>query len=867
MTIREHADQTEKKFGIRAVDIHKWIDGFFDAESFELFIKGKTGVDFNPYEHRRYRHCREALKEAYQEFQSKYSKDQIKAVFESHLKDDYNGYIPCRNDFENGLFREKYHERGDFQDKVLTSVELSEYFKGKNYQISNKNKQKTDFKFLLRIILPVLIALVLFLGTGLIFIIPVYYDIMMNNKKILIKELVNTAASSISYYIQEEKNHNLTRQEAQKMAHLEVEKMRYGVDGKDYFFITDMHPFMIMHPYRNDLVGEDLNHYKDSEDKSGKKIFVEFVKIVKNYQEGYLEYCWQWMDDTDQKALKLSYVKGIPEWNWIIGTGIYINDIEEEINAFTDKLLLVFSIISLMICLALFYVIMQSKKIETNRQYFELGLIEAKNRYRALVESANEGYILEIGGEHVYSNHTLQRLLDYNEEELTELKLFDLLDKVYPANLDPKEYLTKLYQSFVEPKKFEARLITKGGYPIDLIISVSNLFFSQKNGHVISFREKQQNKEHIFSRLAHFPLLKSSFNSKQDHSVLNIQSIVKNIIESNESTQIIKLLNQLPQQVSHMLNTGLDPQIIRSYVNESYQAASQKFIEIAVKALGQPPVKFCFFALGSSARGEMTLFSDQDNALVYQDVSVANKNEVEKYFLKLSSNVNQNLDQAGFHICPGGLVASNSKWCLTLSHWQALFQDWFEAMNPEAFLKINVFADTKYVYGNQELLINLQENFRNYSQNNTPFFNLYVNNSLLYKVPMNLLGGIKTDKKKKKKNINIKACLKPLEIGSRIYALKNEITATSTSDRLYALLNKKKISSNLYQNSIYAFYYLWNLRFYNQIILNADLEKLNDELDLSRLSEIEVENLKTVLNQIQNFQNRLNSDFIGRVRI
>ena len=120
----------------------------------------------------------------------------------------------------------------------------------------------------------------------------------------------------------------MDRDTAQAEAAAEISELRYGDNHKDYFWITDMTPVMVMHPYRPTLAGTDLRHYTDTEDKSGKRLFVEFVEWVRENGDGYLEYEWQWKDDPARSALKLSYVCGIPEWDWIIGTGVYIHDVE-----------------------------------------------------------------------------------------------------------------------------------------------------------------------------------------------------------------------------------------------------------------------------------------------------------------------------------------------------------------------------------------------------------------------------------------------------------------------------------------------------------------------------------------------------------
>ena len=105
--------------------------------------------------------------------------------------------------------------------------------------------------------------------------------------------------------------------------------IRYGTGNKDYFWINDMHPTMIMHPFKPELDGKDLS---DSKDPNGKKLFVEFVEVCKDKGEGFVDYYWP-KYGADKPQPKLSFVKLFKEWGWIIGTGIYIDDIDAIVNA------------------------------------------------------------------------------------------------------------------------------------------------------------------------------------------------------------------------------------------------------------------------------------------------------------------------------------------------------------------------------------------------------------------------------------------------------------------------------------------------------------------------------------------------------
>ncbi len=120
MKIKDHADHSESLYGLRAEDIHKWIDGYFNRESFEDFLHSGKREGYNPYDHRQFRHCRESLPELIREFSQKYSEEEITKVFECHIRDDYDDYIPSREDFANGTFSEKYHESEGEKDPILT---------------------------------------------------------------------------------------------------------------------------------------------------------------------------------------------------------------------------------------------------------------------------------------------------------------------------------------------------------------------------------------------------------------------------------------------------------------------------------------------------------------------------------------------------------------------------------------------------------------------------------------------------------------------------------------------------------------------------------------------------------------------------
>ncbi|MBM4153391.1 MAG: PAS domain S-box protein, partial [Kiritimatiellaceae bacterium] len=520
-------------------------------------------------------------------------------------------------DFENGTFTEKYHENDKLHEAILSEKELSEYFKGKAYPKRGAPQLSSGFYW--RVVWPTVLAALLFAISSFTIIVPLFRQNMLNQKKVMIRELTQAAASAISFYVEQEQSGNASRTNAQAEAIAELQQLRYGDDGKDYFWITDMHPVMIMHPYRPELIGRDLTDYTDSENKSGKRLFTEFVQLVKTSGEGYLEYLWQWKDDATITAPKLSYVLGIPEWNWIIGTGIYIQDVDAEIARLTNKLLIADGIIALVLFILLGNVVFQSRRIEQDRTQAEAGLREAKDRYKALVEASSEGSILEVDGQTIYSNQAIRTMTGYTDKELCRMSVYNLLAPGFDSTSSAADHLYEIHANRTASIEFEAVLLTKQGKTITVWISASRLFFAHKQGYVILFSPLARSREETLRGFHNASALSVPSNSTSD---------VKSHIEQCQTAgEVVHILKELPAWIRTLTDNGTRADLLRNIIGESFDTAIRRIIELSIDNAPAQPVPFAFLSLGSNARHDMTLFSDQDNALLFADVSADRLNE------------------------------------------------------------------------------------------------------------------------------------------------------------------------------------------------------------------------------------------------
>ena len=261
------------------------------------------------------------------------------------------------------------------------------------------------------------------------------------------------------------------------------------------------------------------------------------------------------------------------------------------------------------------------------------------------------------------------------------------------------------------------------------------------------------------------------------------------------------------------------------------------------------------------------LHTDQDNALIFELPEGAECDKVRRYFLHLSDKVCALLNQAGYPYCEGRIMAMNPQWCLSVEEWKSNFTHWITQASPQSILEVNVFFDIRSTYGAHALVTEIQTHITETLNDNQQFFLHYAKNGLSYKPPLNLLGQIKTETHDGVKSINLKECLRPMEIFCRIYALKNNIYEANTMSRLRSLLACGEIKESSFREMVFIFDHIWNLRFMNQIIEYTDLRKVNDVLAIADLTEIEQENLKNVLSKITLFQTKLSFDFFGTAQL
>ncbi len=173
-------------------------------------------------------------------------------------------------------------------------------------------------------------------------------SLLLQDRQVKTRHLVEAAYGVLAYNYDLQIKGTLTEEQAKAAAISVIKALRY--DDNDYFWINDMTPRVLMHPIMPELDGKDVSNLKDS---NGKHLFfVDAVEVVKKSGAGIVSYMWPKPGFTDLVP-KISYVKGFTPWGWVIGSGIYIDDVDAIFWNSTKWMMIIIAVLTIAIFIIL----------------------------------------------------------------------------------------------------------------------------------------------------------------------------------------------------------------------------------------------------------------------------------------------------------------------------------------------------------------------------------------------------------------------------------------------------------------------------------------------------------------------------------
>ena len=367
------------------------------------------------------------------------------------------------------------------------------------------------------------------------------------------------------------------------------------------------------------------------------------------------------------------------------------------------------------------------------------------------------------------------------------------------------------------------------------------------------------------SNISHICLTKDGTPNTKAVGILSKHDVMVSIgnnpavlIKAVKRAKKYKEIKPIRASIMHLLQGYIDQNIpitlTSKIITELNDVCIQQVIAISLKKMATPPpVKFAWLAMGSQGRSEQLLQTDQDNALVYEDVAEELKEKTKKYFLDLATHVNKGLFEIGYDYCPAEMMASNPKWCLSLEEWKKTVHHWITNTGKDEVLLSFIFFDYSLSYGDSEIANKLSDFILEDIKANPVFYLHLVSGALQSPSPTGFFRQFLLEQDgANKDSFDIKRrALMPLSDAARVLILSHSVKSISnTPERFEKLAELEPQNKELYLSCAYSYKTL--LKFITkQGLLHKDSGQY---IALEHLTKLEKIKLKSTFKTIKELQ-------------
>lgn len=333
--------------------------------------------------------------------------------------------------------------------------------------------------------------------------------------------------------------------------------------------------------------------------------------------------------------------------------------------------------------------------------------------------------------------------------------------------------------------------------------------------------------------------------------------VLKNDIErSVRADEAIAVASRLPLAVTGLVETNVDPVDIAHSVAVVIDTLTRQLLELGIRKFGDPPCRWCWLALGSEARQEQALFTDQDNALVIAPRGTYE--EADPYFERLATFVNDHLQQAGFQKCRAGVIASNPEWRGTLDMWKDRFHGWITEPSRVGSAFTGIAFDYRQVAGPLEVKSALDDVIRA-AAGDQQFLRHMARLAVDGRPPTGFLKDAVVESR------GISAVTLDVKRGgitlitnlARMYAVSAGLSETRTLLRLEVAASAGRISQETRQGLDESFRLLWQTRLEHQAGRVREGAPPDDLVDPRKIGSVTRQALKEAFRMIERAQDAL----------
>jgi len=313
--------------------------------------------------------------------------------------------------------------------------------------------------------------------------------------------------------------------------------------------------------------------------------------------------------------------------------------------------------------------------------------------------------------------------------------------------------------------------------------------------------------------------------------------------------------SHLPKLFGLLERAGVPPRDIGRVLSLQHDALVTRLIDFSLSRNGPAPLLWAWLDLGSAARREFTLASDQDNALAYGSPEPEAAQEVDEYFARLGRDVNAGLARCGVGVDNDGVLAGERRWRMSKPDWIRTFDECLREPDESHLIRASVAFDFRPAAGGLTIAASLNDRVRA-SREHPPFMQLMARTATGYPVALGFRGQLAVEKHGPDAGrLDLKrGAIVPLVNLVRFHALANGVTISPTLDRIDAVAGAGGLEPGVAESLHEAFDVIARLRFAHHAACIADGRPPDNLIDPGALAPIARADLREALHSVRRAQ-------------
>jgi len=344
---------------------------------------------------------------------------------------------------------------------------------------------------------------------------------------------------------------------------------------------------------------------------------------------------------------------------------------------------------------------------------------------------------------------------------------------------------------------------------------------------------------------------------------LSLKQVSGSIRVAADRTALQAAAGDIRRFAQHLLAQGLSARSLTQLLSHLNDLLTERLVQLVAAEHGLDLRHACWLAFGSEGRSEQTIATDQDNGLIFVSDDPARDRPA---WLAMAQDVNRALDDCGYPLCKGGIMAGNPACCLTPEEWRARFDHWMDQGAPQDLLNASIFFDFRPLAGDAALAAPLQLAVVSRASRLPRFLKQMADNALRNRPPLNWHGGLDATAAGGAKVIDLKLNGTAIFVDcARLFALAQGQPETGTRERFEAFARVAGVPAQEADGWVGAFEYLQMFRLRIQMqgegAAAAAARENPNRVDVASLNQIDLRILKECFRVARRLQQRLELDY------